>query len=55
MTELIESETDYICDLKDLIDTYKSPIDEGEITPTVVDKQSGVLNTLTQLYQFHKE
>ncbi|CAG2254198.1 unnamed protein product [Mytilus edulis] len=68
LADLLESETDYICDLKDLIDTYSQSLEKGKVSDRknikegkisnkkpVADKQDKILEDLSKLYQFHKE
>ena len=54
MSDLWESERDYIRELKFTLDTYQKAFD-GDIPKELVGKKDYVFCTMPEIYKFHNE
>ncbi|KAJ8321036.1 hypothetical protein KUTeg_002623 [Tegillarca granosa] len=54
IANLVESETDYICDMKDLMENYYDALEE-KFPDMMMDENKDIYKNLTDLYIFHKK
>ncbi|XP_069107585.1 twitchin-like isoform X2 [Argopecten irradians] len=56
--DLVDTEEDYICDLRDLIDNYHDPLQDGskeEFPEKLLEKKEEIFGNLMDLYNFHNK
>ncbi|KAK3083319.1 hypothetical protein FSP39_019350 [Pinctada imbricata] len=51
--DVVDTETDYVCDLKDLIDNYIQPIRKEDFPQTLKANENDIFANLLQIYKFH--
>ncbi|XP_021352030.1 titin-like isoform X3 [Mizuhopecten yessoensis] len=54
--DLVDTEEDYVCDLRDLIDNYHDPLQdggEGKFPDKLLEKKEEIFGNLMELYNFH--